>query len=235
MSDSAVGRPEPAPPGPSSHVTLRSAGGPRSVEHALVEYASTEHDLPGTPLRRTFRTGRAELGAFGVGFRSVVDLGLRAIDGHVRVLASDGDDLRFLPTSTGWLCTAGPLHRLSATTSGWSLVLDRHTHVEFDPTGTLRAWRTATGLLDTVVDRRGRIIVLRDRARHRRVHLDWDGARVVQVATCDGATASYTYGVVGDDADRLLRVVRPDGIVTYRWDGGAPRCDRRDRRDDRAS
>ena len=200
--------PASARPGPTSREVLRSIDAPTSVEH----------DLPGAPLRRTYRAGAAEPGAFGVGFRSAVDLQLRAVDGHVCVSAATGDDLRFVPTSTGWLCTAGPIHRLTASGVGWSLVVDRHSQIEFDLAGRPRAWRTASGLLDTVVDGRGRIVVLRDRTAHRDLHLDWDGAHVVQVATSDGATASYTYGVDGADSVRLLRVVRPDGVVTYRWD-----------------
>lgn len=167
------------------------------------------------------------MGAFGVGFRSVLDLTLRAVDGHVCVAAPGGDDLRFVPTSTGWLCTAGPLHCLTASEHGWSLVLDRRSRIEFDRSGRLRAWRSGTGVLDTVTDRRGRIVVLRDRTARRDVHLDWDGTRVVQIATSDGATASYTYTLEGVGAGRLLRVVRPDGVVTYEWGTDAVRRDHR--------
>jgi hypothetical protein len=71
--------------------------------------------------------------------------------------------------------------------------------------------------------------VLRDHRAHGDVHLDWDGGRVVQIATLDRATASFTYGVDGPDADRLLRVVRPDGMITYRWDDDTGRRRQRDR------
>ena len=213
MSAPAPGSPFPTRPDP----VAASIGRPGMLPPTV------EHDLPGSALRRTFRAGRTDPGGFGVGFRSIVDLALRAVDGHVCVSAADGDDLRFVPTSTGWLCTAGPLHDLAASTVGWSLVLDRRTCVEFDLSGAPRAWRSSNSHVDTVVDRRGRIVALRDRTTRRRVHLDWDGARVVQVATDDGATASYTYGLEGTDAGRLLRVVRPDGVITYRWGNGGVR------------
>jgi hypothetical protein len=197
---------------------VRSVG---LVPAGALASAAVEHDLPGVSLHRTFRAVRAAPGAFGIGFRSVLDLALRAVDGHACVSAVDGDDLRFVPTSTGWLCTAGPTHRLVVSAEGWSLVLDRRTRVDFDRLGALRTWQTADGLLDTVVDRRGRIVVLRDHRAHRDVHLDWDGGRVVQIATLDGATASFTYGVDGPDADRLLRVVRPGPT---RWCGTLCGC-----------
>ena len=179
-----------------------------------------EHDLGGgSSFVRLHRPDEGRHGAFGPGFRTVVDVELVADDGCA-VVSLPAGRLRFLPTSTGWLCTAGPLHRLDADTDGWRVHTTGGAMLAFDRRGRLRSWRSPTRHLDTVTDSSGRVIRLHDRLARRRLHLDWTGDAVAQISDDSGTTATYTYDVLDAALGRLVRVRRPDGVVTYRWCGG---------------
>jgi YD repeat-containing protein len=184
---------------------------------AAVSAGFAEHDL-GSSFVRLHRPDERRRGAFGPSFRTVVDAAVTADDGCAVVSLPTGR-LRFVPTSTGWLCTAGPLHRLDVDTDGWRLHTTGRATLTFDRVGRLRSWRSPTRRLDAVADSSGRVIRLHDRLARRRLHLDWTGDAVAQISDDSGTTATYTYGVADDELGRLVRVRRPDGVVTYRWSG----------------
>lgn len=185
--------------------------------------APVEHDLPGEHpvLARRYRAGDVRTGAFGRGFRTLLDLALVPVDGHVVVEFPDRRSLRFVPTSTGWLCTAGPHHELTVAEHTWRLAIDtggRAGVAEFDERGHLTAWSSPAASVLLRRDRRGRAIAIDD-GRHR-LELAWDGGHVVQVTTGRGQTATYAYGTGGAALHRLVRVRRPDGVVSYSWHDG---------------
>lgn len=189
--------------------------------------APAEHDLPvgGPALARIYRPDHLRGGAFGPGFRTLLDLSLVAVDGHVVVELPDRHRLRFVPTSHGWMCTAGPHHSLAVDDRTWRLTIDagrRAATAEFETHGLLTSWTSDAAAVRLARDQRGRAIAVDD-GRHR-LHLAWVDDRIVQATTDRGHTATYEYGTAGASAGRLVRVRRPDGVVTYVWrDGTASR------------
>jgi hypothetical protein len=185
--------------------------------------APVEHDLPaGRPsLARRYRPERPTPGVFGSGFRALIDLALQPVDGHVVVEFPDARCLRFVPTSQGWLCTAGPLHALTVVHRHWQLALDVGRHgatAQFDELGRLSAWTSSAGSIRVRRDRRGRAIAIDDHGH--RLHLDWADDVVAQASTERGHTVAYEYGVDRTGAQRLTRVHRHDGVVSYTWNDG---------------
>jgi len=154
-----------------------------------------EHDLPssGPVLARTHRPDRHLPGVFGPGFWTVLDVGLRASDGVVSVGLPSGDELRFVPTSTGWLCTAGPHHHLVSLDDQWRLTCVRQLDIVFDRDGRWCRWQTGDARFDIARDSVGHPVTLTDASR-RRFHLDWVDDRIAQVATDAGATVPAPKG-----------------------------------------
>lgn len=189
--------------------------------------APVEHDLPvGRPsLARRYRPDLTTAGVFGCGFRALIDLALAPVDGHVVVDFPDARTLRFVPTSHGWLCTAGPLHTLTVVDRTWQLDIraSRGTATaRFDELGRLTAWSSSAGAIRLRRDRRGRTISIDD-AGHR-LHLGWADDVIAQASTEHGLTVTYRYDVDRAGVRRLTQVRRPDGVVLYAWsDGNAHR------------
>lgn len=184
--------------------------------------APVEHDLPagGPSLARRHRPDVSTPGVFGSGFRSLLDLALAPVDGHVVVEFPDARTLRFVPTSRGWLCTAGPLHELTVAERTWHLTLDIGHHAadaRFDEAGRLTAWTSSVGSVRLRRDRRGRTISIDDGSH--RVHLDWADDVITQASTDRGLTVTYRYASDESGHPRLIRVHRPDGVVSYTWSG----------------
>ena len=179
--------------------------------------APVEHDLAGLPLGRAHRPGPS--GAFGPGFWSSVDMALVPAEGTVVAHLADRR-LRFVPTSHGWVCSAGPHHRLTVADRTWRLEVGtgrRTACATFDGHGLLSTWSSDSGSLRLRRDARRRVIAIDHDAG--RLQLDWADDRVVQVAASDGRVATYTYGSHGASTGRLVSVRRPDGVVSYRWAG----------------
>ena len=188
--------------------------------------APVEHDLPpGRPsLARRHRPDLAMPGVFGSGFRSLIDLALVPVDGHVVLEFADARRLRFVPTSSGWLCTAGPLHTLTVADRTWHLTLDADhgaATAGFDELGRLTAWTSDAGSVRLHRDERGRAISIDDGGH--RLHLAWADDVITQASTDRGHTVTYRYEVDRDGLRRLVRVHRPDGVVSYTWAGGSAR------------
>ncbi|MEZ5294831.1 MAG: hypothetical protein R2697_00735 [Ilumatobacteraceae bacterium] len=158
--------------------------------------APVEHDLPaGRPsLARRHRPDVSTPGVFGVGFRTLIDLALVAVDGHVVVEFADARTLRFVPTSRGWLCTAGPHHALSVVDRTWHLALDvddGRATARFDELGRLTAWTSEVGSIELRRDAHGRVVTLDDGGR--RLHLDWTDDVISRAATEHGHVVTYRY------------------------------------------
>lgn len=188
--------------------------------------APVEHDLPaGRPsLARRHRPDVSTPGVFGAGFRTLIDLALVAVDGHVVVEFADARTLRFVPTSRGWLCTAGPHHALSVVDRTWHLALDvddGRATARFDGLGRLTAWTSEVGSIELRRDAHGRVVTLDDGGR--RLHLDWADDVISRAATEHGHVATYRYELDTAGTRRLARVHRPDGVVSYSWSGNSVR------------
>ena len=188
--------------------------------------APIEHDLPsGRPsLARRHRPDASEPGVFGAGFRSLIDLALVPVDGHVVVEFADARTLRFVPTSRGWLCTAGPHHTLSVIDRTWYLVLDV-THdratARFDGLGRLASWTSEAGSIGLRRDTRGRVVTLDDGGHG--IHLDWTDDVIGRATSDRGHIVTYRYELDSEGIRRLARVDRPDGVVSYSWSGNSVR------------
>lgn len=188
--------------------------------------APVEHDLPpGRPsLARRHRPDFTTAGVFGSGFRTLIDLALVPVDGHIVLEFADARTLRFVPTSTGWLCTAGPLHTLTVDDRTWRLGLDAArgaATARFDELGRLTAWISRAASIRLRRDAAGRAISIDDGGH--RLHLDWADGSIAQAATDRGQTVTYRYEIDRDGLRRLVRVHRPDGVVSYTWVGGRAR------------
>ena len=188
--------------------------------------APVEHDLPaGHPsMARRHRRDLTTAGVFGSGFRSLIDLALVPVDGHVIVEFPEGPTLRFVPTSTGWLCTAGPLHTLTVADRTWHLALDAARNAataRFDELGRLAAWTSDANQVRLRRDERGRAISIDDDGH--RIDIDWADDVIARATTDRGQTVTYRYEIDRDGLRRLVRVHRPDGIVSYTWTDGSAR------------
>jgi RHS repeat-associated protein len=116
-------------------------------------------------------------------------------DGRGRPDGDDGDRL-------GWVLTWD--RHSERPGAAWSFDADGLLRTVSDPTAGTVAFSYTGGLL-TAVEHEGR----------RRLHLDWDGARVVAVRSSCGRSARYHY----DDAGDLARTERVLGDRRYETDG----------------
>ena len=188
--------------------------------------APVEHDLRADrpALARSYRPDLTTPGVFGCGFRTLIDLALKAVDGHVVVDFPDGRRLRFVPTSRGWLCTAGPRQSLTVDGRAWHLLIETRlgaATAQFDRLGRLAAWTSPAGSIGVRRDERGCAISIVDGGD--RLGLGWTDGVITRATTGRGQTVSYRYDVDRAGERRLTRVHRPDGVVSYTWTGGTAR------------
>lgn len=171
-------------------------------------------------LRRTYNSlVTSEVGAFGAGFSSVLDVRLRGGDDRVEIRLPDGAVAVFVRTRDGWGSAGRRLLDFKQTDAGWTVRTDhRHTY-RFDPSGELAGWTVGTARVEVTRDSGGRIVSAREERSGRRLHLDWDAGCIVQAATDDGRTVSYTYDR-GETPPRLVRVSGAAGPLTYEWRDG---------------
>lgn len=175
-----------------------------------------DHDLslPGIAAAlapvRTYNSRRPVCGAFGLGWSSVLDVGLAAAPGRVEVALSDGAVAAFVRRGDRWLTAGRRLRDLHRHDGGWTIHIDHRRVLEFDVGGRLTGW--SDGPARVVVDRSdGWIVSLTETVSARRIEVEWEGDRVRRLHGPTG-TATYEY-----DDDRLVVATTPGGRLAYEW------------------
>ncbi|MDM7890087.1 DUF6531 domain-containing protein [Curtobacterium caseinilyticum] len=162
---------------------------------------------------RMYNSLDTRVGAFGVGWSSVLDVRLELGDELASVVLEDGRQVDFPRDGDGWGRGVG--QDLWLRREATALVVTDNTGVRrtFSPAGVwLRTGRGPGTGVTVLRDDDDRITRL-EHELGRAVDVEYDGDRVASVSTSDGRRVEYLY----DDARRLVAVQDAVGTRGYRW------------------
>jgi len=165
-------------------------------------------------LARMYNSVNEEEGAFGHGWSSLADAGLRFDDDRATFTRADGRVLVFARLGAGWDRARGANLWLARLEDGTHRVTDSDgSWWAFDPDGRLTGHGRGRGTSVTLVRDGDRLVgIAHERGRSIRLH--WHDRRIVRAETSDGRTADYDY----DEHGHLVAVTTAAGTRTYAWD-----------------
>ncbi len=192
------------------------------VNTSTGNFVETESDLgftgacSGLELSRTYNSVNHQVGAFGRGWSSWTEAGLRFDDESAAFVMPDGREVTFPRMGAGWDRAVGESLWLAAddTPGDDAFVVSGNDGFgwRFSREGRLieRSAGPGTGLrLEWV---QGRLVRL-SHERGRSIEVLWDEDRVTGLRASDGREVSYSY----DEDGRLVAATTPLGTRQYRW------------------
>ncbi len=188
------------------------------VNTATGNFLENEVDLscPGgaasLALTRTYNSFDPEAGAFGTGWSSWPEAGLRLDDEAARMTLPEGRVVVFPRLGAGWDRATGENLWIAAVDGGYRAHDNAGRTWDFGPAGELLSTAAGAGTRVSLVRDEGRLVRL-DHERGRSIELTWRGDLVVAATTSDGRHVDYGY----DDHHRLLTATGPAGTRSYTW------------------
>ena len=192
------------------------------VNTSTGNFVETESDLAfagacgALELTRTYNSVNDRSGAFGRGWSSWTEAGLRFDDESAIFVMPDGREITFPRLGTGWDRAVGESLWLAAEEDTLVVSGNDGTRWRFSREGLLveRSTGPGTGVhLEWASTSVGVRLVRLSHERDRAIDLQWDDDRVVGLRGSDGREVSYSF----DDAGRLVAATTPLGTREYRW------------------
>lgn len=162
-------------------------------------------------LTRMYNSLNAGVGAFGPGWSSWTEAGLRFTDDSARWVHADGREVVFPREGAGWARATTEAYWLAATPDGYAVTDNRGGDWAFDASGALVSFGRGPGTRVTLRHDAGRLVSLAHE-RGRSITLTWADDRVVAATASDGRHIEYAH-----DEGRLVAASGPQGTRSYRW------------------
>ena len=162
---------------------------------------------------RMYNSLNREVGAFGPGWSSWTEAGLRFDDSQARWTQFDGREILFPRLGEGWDRATTEAFWLTAEDEGHRITDNKGGWWRFDAAGRLVEYAAGEGFAIALRWVEGRLQCL-THERGRSVSLVWDDDRVQAAESSDGRRVEYVY----DDDRRLVAAVSDRGTRRYDWD-----------------
>lgn len=188
------------------------------VNTSTGNFVETESDLgfagacSGLEVTRTYNSVNHRPGAFGRGWSSWTESGLRFDDESASFVMPDGREVTFPRLGSGWDRAVGESLWLAAEDAAFVVTGNDGTSWRFSRDGRTTGRSSGPGIGIGLEWAEGRLVRL-THERDRAIELQWDGDRVAGLRASDGREVSYAY----DDAGRLVSATTPLGTRQYRW------------------
>ena len=163
-------------------------------------------------LTRMYNSLNPAVGAFGPGWSSWTETGLRLDAEAAHWVLPDGREVVFPRLADGWDRATTEAYWLTAAPHGWSVTDNTGGTWAFDRSGLLTSHDRGPGTRVTLTHEAGRLTRLAHE-RGRSITLAWAEDRVAEARASDGRRIAYGYDEVG----RLTTATGPQGTRTYRW------------------
>ena len=163
-------------------------------------------------LTRMYNSLNPEVGAFGPGWSSWTEAGLRFTDDGARWVQQDGREVVFPRRGDGWDRATTEAYWLQMAPGGFTITDNTGGDWAFDSTGRLASFGRGPGTRVTLRHDGDRLVAMAHE-RGRSIELEWSGDRVVAATASDGRRLEYGY----DGAGRLVTASGPQGVRSYRW------------------
>ncbi len=163
-------------------------------------------------LGRMYNSLNPKVGAFGLGWSSWTETGLRIEETEARWTLFDGREIVFPRVGQGWERATSEAYWLTATETGHRVTDNTGGYWDFGATGELVEFAAGEGFAVFLTWADGRLRRL-EHERGRWVDLSWDEDRVVSAQACDGRRVEYGY----DDQRRLIDATIGDATRRYEY------------------
>ena len=167
---------------------------------------------------RMYNSFNSAVGAFGPGWSSWTEAGLRVEESQAWWRLFDGREILFPREGAGWARATTEAFWLTATDSGHEIVDNAGGWWRFDAAGHLVGYAAGGGFAVSLTWVEGQLQRL-EHERGRFVDLVWGEDRVVAAQASDGRRVGYHY-----DEGRLVAAVTARGTRRYEWDDTGLLC-----------